>query len=92
MKTVIELIDFLNAILNENSYTRPQQIKIFQDYIWNDESIVDEKLNEFLSELAYDLDFYEPNDEWRKESPNYYNDEILEQKIMSAVQELKKIR
>ena len=49
----------------------------------------DEKINEILSELAYDLDFYEPNKEWRKESPSYYGEEQLKQEVQSALEKIK---
>ena len=89
MKTNIELISYLQSILEVQQPNRTKLIKEFQDEVWNDESIQDEKLNEILSELAYDLDFYEPNEEWRKESISYYGDERLEKEIKSAIQKIK---
>lgn len=58
-------------------------ISEFQELIWNDENA-----NEILPELAYDLDFYEPNEEWRKEDPSYYGDDRLEVVIKTAIQKL----
>lgn len=31
-----------------------------------------------MSELAYDLDFYEPNEEWKKEDTSYYSEDRLD--------------
>jgi len=73
----------LEQILQDKQ-NRSMLIKEFQELIWNDENA-----NEILSELAYDLDFYEPNEEWRKEDPSYYGDDRLEEEIQAAIQKLK---
>lgn len=56
----------------------------FQQQIWDDQNA-----NEILSELAYDLDFYEPNEKLRRESESYYGDDKLEELLNSAIQKLK---
>jgi hypothetical protein len=88
MKTNIELIQSLQSILEAEHPNRAKLVKRFQDEIWNDESIQDETLNEILSEFAYDLDFYEPNEEWRKEDLSYYGDNKLEKVVKSVIQKL----
>lgn len=86
MKSNIEIEELLKSILEYPS--REKLIKDFQDEVWNDDSIQDEVLNEILSELAYDLDFYEPNKEWRKEDQSYYGDDRLEEVIKKAIRKL----
>lgn len=88
MKSTVEIIQSLNYILDAQHPERTELVKKLQNAIWNDESIEDERLNEILSELAYDLDFYEPNEEWKKESPNYYGDERLEELIKLGMQKI----
>ena len=88
MKSNIELIQLLQTVLGTEHRVKQELIKKFQDEVWNDESIQDETLNEILSELAYDLDFYEPNEEWRKESLSYYGDDRLEEVVKTAIQKL----
>jgi hypothetical protein len=88
MKSTIEIIENLHKILSEREPVRMELIKSFQNEVWEDESIKDEALNEILSELAYDLDFYEPKEEWRKEDPSYYGDDRLEKEIKMAIQKL----
>ncbi len=73
----------LEQILKEK-HNPSTLIKKFQELIWNDENA-----NEILSELAYDLDFYEPNEEWRKEDPSYYGDVQLEALIKQALHKLR---
>ncbi|MGV8094871.1 MAG: colicin immunity domain-containing protein [Mangrovibacterium sp.] len=91
MKSTVELIQALKQILETPISKRAEFVKAFQNEIWNDESIWDEKLNEVLSELAYDLDFYEPNEKLRKESPNYYGDERLEKEMHNVLNKIKKL-
>lgn len=75
-------MEIFKKILTEK-LDRRRLISEFQELIWNNEN-----LNEILSELAYDLDFYEPNEEWRKEAPSYYGDDRLEVVIKTAIQKL----
>lgn len=88
MKSNVELIQLLQTVLVAEYRIKQGLIKEFQDEVWNDESIQDETLNEILSQLAYDLDFYEPNEEWRKESLSYYGDDRLEEVVKTAIQKL----
>lgn len=88
MKSKVELIEFLQKVLLVESQIKQKFIKELQNEIWNDESIQDQTLNEILSQLAYDLDFYEPNEEWRKESLSYYGDNRLEEVVKTAIQKL----
>ncbi|MBK6730818.1 MAG: hypothetical protein IPG60_07590 [Bacteroidetes bacterium] len=75
-------MEILEKILTDK-INRKQHICEFQELVWNDENT-----NEILSELAYDLDFYEPNDELRKEDSSYYGDDRLEEEIRTAIQKL----
>ncbi|WP_126972914.1 hypothetical protein [Gynurincola endophyticus] len=88
MKSTIEIIESLHKIILEREPIRMELIKSFQNKVWEDESIKDETLNEILSGLAYDLDFYEPNEDWRNEDPSYYGDDRLEKEIRIAIQKL----
>ena len=84
MKEILEkiLLDIKN---------RSTLIKEFQERIWNGKDYEhDKNINEILSELAYDLDFYEPNEEWRKESLSYYGEDRLKEEIKSALGKIEK--
>lgn len=76
-------MEILKKILTDK-VNRKQLISEFQELIWNDENA-----SEVLSELAYDLDFYEPNEKSRKEDPSYYGDERLEEEIKLVINKLK---
>jgi hypothetical protein len=73
----------LERILDDK-LNRKNLISEFQELIWNDKNA-----NEILSELAYDLDFYEPDEELRKEDSSYYGDNRLEEEIKLAIRKLR---
>jgi hypothetical protein len=78
-------MEILKKILNDK-VNREQLIKEFQQIVWNDDNP-----NEILLDLAYDLDYYQPNNELRKEDPSYYGDEQLEMEIKSAIEKIDKL-
>lgn len=86
---ITEIIDNLNKILEETEPAKTELIKSLQNKIWYDESIKDDTLNEILTELSYDLDFYEPNEEWRREDISYYGSKRLEEVLKFALYKLK---
>lgn len=82
-------MEILKNILSDKD-KREALINEFQEKVWNGTGYsADERINEILIELAYDLDFYEPNEDWRKDDPSYYG-ERLKQEIHSALKKLKK--
>ncbi|MEJ7677491.1 MAG: hypothetical protein WKG06_06390 [Segetibacter sp.] len=85
-----KLKELLGEVLSSSGEGRIKAIKEFQSIIWDDTSIHDESLNDVLTDAAYILDFYEPNNEWRKEDPSYYGEDRLEEEIKSMIQKLKK--
>ena len=76
---IFSKMEILKKIIREKN-NRVRLIKEFQEIIFNDENA-----SEVLSELAYDLDFYQPDEELRKESNSYYGDEKLEREIEEAL-------
>ncbi len=73
----------------KNKNQRYSLIKKFQERIWNDDKYSNNKMvNEVLKDLAYDLDFYEPDDNLRKESASYYGDARLEEEIKAALRKI----
>jgi len=85
------MMEILKAILSDKA-NRKQLVKQFQQSIWDKEEEEDNVIDEILSELAYDLDFYEPDKELRAESPSYYGDDRLEAEIKSALQKIEQYR
>lgn len=78
MKSSEELRNLLVKIINEPEPTKSSLIRSFQNYIWESENTnYDEPLSTILIELAYDLDFYEPNEIWKKEDMSYYDESKL---------------
>lgn len=82
------MIDKLNQILSSEGSERKKLVKEFQEQIWDERTNLDNPVFDILSELAYDLDFYEPDENLRSEDGSYYSDDKLEVEIASALKKL----
>lgn len=82
-------IDMLEAILYKPSINIEEKVKDFQDIVWDDETIENELLDDILGTLAYDLDFYEPSEKYRRQSASYYDDEHLLEVISGGLEKLR---
>jgi hypothetical protein len=85
MKSTIEIIETLNKILEEKEPAKMELVKRFQEEILTDDLIIDETIDEIVTDLAYDLDFYEPNKEWKKQDISFYGEERLEEIIKEGI-------
>lgn len=84
-------MDVLKEILLKE-VEKQQLIKAFQDRVWNGKDYSsNQKVNEILLELAYDLDYYQPKESFRKQSPSYYGQERLEKELSEAINRIKDI-
>jgi hypothetical protein len=94
MKKPADLIVMLTSILSSpNPTKREELIKAFQDAVWSSPNpIGDENESEIFGELAYDLDFYEPDYDKRIEDASYYADDRLEEEIRKGLNDLKKAK
>jgi hypothetical protein len=80
--------ELLSQILNSNNTRKNDLIREFQNEIWNNESVLDEELSDILTSLAYDLDFYEPNENLKKESLSYFGEEILNKVLIESLKKI----
>jgi hypothetical protein len=71
----------INILLDKGN--RNKLISEFQYLAWNSNED-----NDIIVTIAHDLDYYEPNEEHRKEDPSFYGDEKLEEVIMEALKDL----
>ncbi len=85
-----QLIEILNNVQNTSGLERVNKMKKFQEIVWDDETIQDETLNDILSTLAYDFDYYEPDKKMRDEDSSYYGDEQLSEEIKTGLEKLKR--
>lgn len=68
---------------------RKQLIAEFQQRVWDaPEDLTATQEWEILRDLAYDLDFYEPDANVRAEDASYYGDERVEREIKTALKKL----
>lgn len=88
-----ELNTLLEKILESVEPKRKELIKKFQELLWKEEinGITEEEVN-IYNTLAYDLDFYEPNEEWSKEDCAYYDEKKLVIIMIKALEQLKNLQ
>lgn len=87
------LISTLEKILRLPSSERLEEIQALQSLIWSaDELSMPAGLEEVLRDLAFDLDFYEPDSSLRAEDPSYYGEDRLASEIRTALRHLKRAR
>ncbi|UYZ60904.1 hypothetical protein [Hymenobacter latericus] len=63
-------------------------VQRFQKLVWNDQFSVSEAQAELLRELAYDLDFFEPDDKLRNDDPSYYGMDKLKETVLEALERI----
>lgn len=87
-RKLIELV----ASIAEDPASRMSAIAEVQRFVWS--GGVDQlplNAQNILRDLAYDLDFFEPNEQVRARNPALYGPERLEEEIRSTVRRLAKI-
>jgi hypothetical protein len=89
MLTIPELVQLLELAISDRG-RRAEHIQVFQNHIFGHEDLGFEhpEVEEVLRELAYDLDYYVPDERSRAEDPSYYGDDRVEQEIRSALRKL----
>lgn len=65
-----------------------ERIRLFQETVFQDESL-DGPVESVLRDLAYDLDFYEPDPRVRGEDPAFFDDARAVDEIRSALQRIR---
>jgi hypothetical protein len=85
--TIHTLVDPLRGALARPELLR-SSIDQFQKAYWAIDQPPDELAWDILGDLATDLEYYEPNPEWRNASASFYGDERALSEIRSALQRL----
>jgi hypothetical protein len=82
------LVNLLRAALSDQP-RRKELISRFQNEIWSaDEDFLVSTEGEIFSDLAHDLDYYEPDPVRQSESSSYFGDERLESLVRQALADL----
>lgn len=85
------MINILKKLISEKS-NAVKYINEFQNNIWNGLNYSDnEEVNEILKTLAYDLDYFEENEEFRLEYSIYYGYDKLVDEIELAIAKIERI-
>ena len=88
MPGITEIKDLLLKIQRTYAYERGVCIGKVQDLIWDEIKIDDEEFYQFLSDLAYNLNFYEEEPRDREEELGYYGDEKLNVILSAALENI----
>ena len=78
----------LDKILRTYAGERSIAIRELQDKIWDEKGVQDEEVMSMLTDLASDLNFYEPEERDRDESLGYYDDEKLNILVNKAIEKI----
>jgi hypothetical protein len=71
---------------------RPTLIRDFQKQVWNfDGTIHSESVDRVICDLAYDLDYYDPDPLWRKQDSSFYGEKRVAEEISAALLELQTV-
>lgn len=85
-----ELVELLRVALHVRS-RREECVKRFQEIVWDhDDFGCDPETERILRDLAYDIDFFEPDVRLRKGDPSYYGDVRFEAEVATALEKLRK--
>jgi hypothetical protein len=68
---IAELVTLLREIVND-PHSLPESIALFQRLIWKEPLTGSSAVQEIMRELAYDLEFYEPDPRSRAEDPSFF--------------------
>ncbi|MDN3504488.1 MAG: hypothetical protein P0S95_02795 [Rhabdochlamydiaceae bacterium] len=83
-----ELDNIKELLINILKFQKGHEILIseFQNRIWDMDC--QSEAYEILSILAYDLDFYEPDESMRKHHSEYVDKEVIKKEIINTLKQL----
>ena|SRR2546430_16717292 len=88
---LVEITRLLTEAVNNNADRRGKAIRRFQNEIWNSHPLSGEEWAwGLLRDLAYDLDYYEPEVKEREDEASYFGEERCRELILSALKELQR--
>jgi hypothetical protein len=91
MAAIRTLIEPLCSVLLDSEH-RERWVKEFQDLAWNLPRLEPQGAEwDLLVDLAYDLDYYEPNPRLRREDPTFFGDEWLEDEVRTCLTKLRQL-
>ncbi|HEY5122377.1 MAG TPA: hypothetical protein VIK14_01435 [Ignavibacteria bacterium] len=83
-----KIISLLKKILSNDSNSKHYIFEFQKEVLETDEEFVNEEIDDLLSKLAFNLSFFEPDPEMRKEDPSYYGEEKLRNYIEPVLKKI----
>jgi hypothetical protein len=91
MTSVPEIVESLKGILRSSGSEREELMDRVHNAVMRDQDLVlDTESEDILVDLVVTMDYYEPNPEWRRHDPSYYDDTKLVEVLNSAIERLEK--
>jgi len=85
-----ELMEFLRITSKERK-TDVEKLKQFQEKVFDLDKIIDnQEVEDLIRLLAYDLDYFEPDEEIRNEDPSFFGEAKAIELIKEAYRKIKK--
>lgn len=89
MASIAEVVESLRDILRATGSEREELVSRVQKVILNDTDLVlDAEAEGILVDLAVNMDYYEPNPEWRRHDPSYFDDARLEEYVKVGIRDI----
>jgi hypothetical protein len=86
MERLIEIKELLEKVQRNLSSSRTEDVRMLQDKIWAEHNLEKQKEQEFLSDLAYNLNFYDPQE--TDPALGYYDDKRLSEIVGEAIKKI----
>jgi hypothetical protein len=86
MQRLTEIKDLLRKVLGNNSVTRTEDVRALQDKLLEEQDAGSEEQEDFLSDLLYNLNFYDPME--TDASLGYYGDKRLTEFVSNAIEKI----
>lgn len=90
MITKEQITRSLNGILEASGPEKWAEVKAFQKIVWEEKPFEnqDKSFEDIVGTLAYDLEYYEPDEPKRKQDASYYADDKLHEVIKEGLEKI----
>lgn len=88
---VSEVLKFMREIVRDRR-ALPEAIGSLQQLVWKEPLTGSSAVQEILRELAYDLEYYEPDPRARAEDSSFYDDERAIAEIEEAITRIERAK
>jgi hypothetical protein len=92
MTKIEQIKDLLYKVQRTYAHEQAEYIRELQNKIWDETNDLNDDLQEILSDLAYNLNFYERDERYRDEDLGYYGDDKLSRIVDEAINKIETLK